>query len=29
MKLFTKNGVYIKAFGKVKMTWKAVLLNTD
>ena len=28
MKLFTVNGVYIKAFGKLKMAENAVLLNT-
>ena len=28
MKLFTINGVGIKAFAKLKMAWNAVLLNT-
>ena len=28
MKLFTINGVNIKAFGNLKMAWNAVLLNT-
>ena len=29
MKLFTTNGVWIKALGKLKMTQDTVLLNTD
>ena len=28
MKLFTMDGAYIKAFGKLKMAQNAVLLNT-
>ena len=28
MKLFKINGVNIKALGKLKMAWNAVLLNT-
>ena len=28
MKLFTINGVYVKAFGKLKMAHYAVVINT-
>ena len=28
MKLFTTNGAYIKALGKLKMTYSTVFLNT-